>query len=189
MIISIVVTSCISRHTETVIAGVTINVILSDEGKALIKEDFYEQVRKGGREQTFLIENMMDDFNNSASMQDNYFALTSLMALGVNQELDYLLMDETALKNLLAHDMNMDLRNFFTEEELEALGDNVIWMESGVEEERKLMPIAVKVEHIPFIAEHARNVDDTYFAVVTNTPRMDACRALWEYLNAWTPAA
>jgi len=189
MIISIISSSCIARNTKTVIAGVAINVILSDEGRAYVKEGFMERATTGGREEIYFVESIMDDFTNSASMQDNYYSLTSLMALAVNQELDYMLVDETALKNLLGHDFYMDLREFFSEAELEALGENVVWLESGVEEEARVMPVAVKVEHIPFIAEHAMNVDDTYFAVVTNTARVDVCRDFWAYLNEWTPAA
>ena len=189
LVVALVISSCVVHNTKLMISGTAINVILSDEGKTYIQEEYLERIGTGGREEIYFVESMMDDFNNSASLQDNYYSLTSLMAMAVNQELDYLLLDETALKNLLGHDWYMDLRDFFTAEELEALGDNVIWMESGVEENRRLMPVAVKVEHLPFIATHAQNVDDTYFALTINTPRKETCRDFWEYLNAWTPGA
>lgn len=185
---SIVVSSCRSRNTQTLLSGIGINVYLTDEGQSYVKDEYFERVKTEGLEQVIYTETTQDAFTNTSSMEESYMSLMSLIALGVSEELDYLLLDETALTNLLAHDIYMDLRDFFTEEELEEMADNVIWLVSGAEEEAELMPVAIKVEHIPFFAENAQNTDDTFFALVTNTPRKEACRDFWEYINAWTPA-
>ena len=96
-----------------------------------------------------------------------------------------------ALKKL-RHEIHMmgplgTIKDMFTRSE--AFGDNVVWAQIGDEEESKYIPIAVKVEHIPFIAENTKNIGDTYFAVVITSPRKEACRDFWEYINAWTPAS
>lgn len=185
---SIITSTCRARNTETLIAGISLNVQLTDEGQSYVKDEYYERVKTEGLQQVIYSESFQDDFANTATLEDSYMGLMSLIALAVGEELDYVFLDEVALKNMLVHDFYLDLREFFTEAELEALGDNVIWMETGVEEETKFMPVAVKVEHIPFIQENAKTVGDTYFALVTNTPRLEACRDFWEYINAWTPA-
>lgn len=185
---SIVTSSCRARNTETILAGISINVSLSEEGQSYINDEYFELTKTEGLQQVIYTETFQEDFMKTSSMQDSYTGLMSLLALCTAEELDYLFIDEVALKNLLVHSVFMDLRDFFTEDELEALGDNVVWMQSGTEDEAVYMPVAVKVEHIPFIAEHTKNNTDTYLALVTNSPRKEQLRNFWEYLNAWTPA-
>lgn len=185
---SIITSSCRARNTETILAGISINVMLSDEGQSYVKDGYYELTKTEGLQQVIYTETHQDDFSTTTALEDNYTALMSLLALCTAEELDYLFLNDVSVKNLLVHGVYMDLRNFFTEDELEALGDNVVWMASGPEDEAVYMPVAVKVEHIPFIAEHATNISDTYFSVVTNTPRLEEVRNFWEYINAWTPA-
>ena len=185
---SIITSSCRARNTETILAGISINVMLSDEGQSYVKDEYYELSKTEGLQQVIYTETHQDDFSTTTALEDNYTALMSLLALCTAEELDYLFLNDVSVKNLLVHGVYMDLRNFFTEDELEALGDNVVWMASGPEDEAVYMTVAVKVEHIPFIAEHATNISDTYFSVVTNTPRLEEVRNFWEYINAWTPA-
>ena len=186
---SIITSSCRARNTETILAGISINVMLSDEGQSYVKDEYYELTKTEGLQQVIYKETLQDDFATTKNLEQSYMELMSLIALGVSEELDYLLLDEIAMKNLIAHDIYMDLRDFFSEEEMEAFGDNVVWAQIGDEEESKYIPIAVKVEHIPFIAENTKNLADTYFAVVITSPRKEACRDFWEYINAWTPAS
>ncbi len=187
-VISLIVTVYQSKTTKLLLAGNSINIILSQEGKAYVKDAFFEKEYTDGRAEIIYTENFQTDFSDLEGMQDNYASLMGLLSQCSAEMMDYLLLDDVAMRNLLVHEVYMDLRNFFTEAELEALGDNVIWLETGSEDEKIFMPVAVKVEHLPFIAQHADNVDDTYFAIVSNTPRKDACKRFWEHLNSWTPA-
>lgn len=186
---SLVTTAWKNKHTTTLLSGISINVILSEEGKAYVQDDYFATVSQGGLEKVQYTEMLQDDFTNTATMEESYMGLMSLIALSVSEELDYILMDEQVIRNMLAQDIFLDLREFFTEEELEALGDYVIWGQLGPEDNPQYMPFAVNVEHIPFIAANADNVKDTYFAVVVNTPRIEELRGFWEYLHQWQPAA
>ncbi len=186
---SIFVTSCRARNTRTILAGVGVNVALTEEGTSYVKEDYYARTATGGLEQVIYTESVQERFSSTTDFQTSYTQLMNLVALISAQELDYLLLDAIGVENLLAHGVFMDLRDFFTEAELEALGDKVIWMESTNSDDSKLqMPVAVNIEHLPFTQAHTINTKDTFFAVVSNTLRKETCRDFWAYLNAWTPA-
>jgi len=186
---SIVVTSCKARNTETLLAGIAINAQLSEQGQAYVGDEYYQKLATGGLQQVIYSETIHEDFTKTAALEESYTMLMSLIALSASEQLDYLLLDEIALKNLLPHSIYLDLREFFTEDELEAMGDNVIWGEIGTEDERILMPFAIKITDMPFIEENATHWGDTYFSVVVNSPRKDTVRDFWNYLHAWAPAA
>ena len=187
--ISIAVSIYQSKNTELILAGNGINVILSQEGKTYVKDAFYDKEYTKGWAEINYTESLQTDFTDVEGIQENYASLMGLITQCAAEMMDYLFLDEVALHNLQMHDVYMDLRDFFTEAELEALGDKVIWLEIGSEDDEKVfMPVAVNVEHLPFIAQHADNVKDTYFAIVANTPRKDTCKRFWEHLNTWTPA-
>lgn len=188
-ICSIIVTCIQNKNTTTLISGIGINVILSEEGRDYVENVYFEQHKTGGREQALYSETTHDDFSNTATMEDSYMALMSLMALTAAGDLDYLFMDDQAIRNLMVHQLFMDLREVYTEAELEALGDKVVWGEIGNEEDHRFIPFAINIEHIPFIAENADNVADTYFSFVVNSPRVEAAKAYLDFLMAWQPAA
>ena len=188
-ICSIVVTCIQNKNTKTLLSGVAINVLLSDEGKDYVQNTYFEQHKTGGREQVIFTETTHDDFSNVASMESNYMALMSLMALSASGDLDYIFLDDQAIRNLLVHQLFLDLRQVYTEAELEALGDRVIWGNIGTEEDSTYMPFAINIEYIPFIAENADNVADTYIAFVANSPRLEEAKAYLDFLMAWQPAA
>lgn len=188
MLLSILFTTCRARNTHTILSGISINVMLSEEGQSYVKDQYYEKTKTKGLEQVVYTETLQEDFSTSSNVQENYMILMNLITICTEEELDYLFMDQIAIRNLVGHGVFLDLREFFSEEELDTLGDNIIWMDSGTADESEYVPVAVKVEHIPFIAEHATNIGDTYFGIVNNTPRLEECRSFWEYISAWTPA-
>ena len=190
-ICSIFVTSCRTRNTETLISGLSINIQLDEEGQAYVRDDYFEKIKTQGLQQVIYNETFQEKFSAAINLEDSYMGLMNLIAICVSEELDYLILDKIALENLIAHEIYGDLREIFTEEELAAFGDRVIWAEMGTEEGQNLrhIPIALKVQDDPFFKERAKNKTDIYFAIVTNSPRKEQIRQFWEYLQAWTPAA
>ena len=186
---SIIVTCIQNKNTETLLSGVGINVILSDEGRDYVENVYFEQHKTGGREQVLYSESSQEDYATTSSMEESYMALMSLMALTAAGDLDYMLLDDLAIRNLLVHQMFQDLREIYTEAELEAMGDRVVWGEVGTETDSRYIPFAINIEYIPFIAENARNVADTYFAFVVNSPRAQETKEYLDFLMAWEPAA
>ena len=183
---SIIVTSCRNRNTVTLLAGIGINVNLTDEGRQYVEDGYFLRVSQGGLEKVSYSEVHQDSFTNTATLEESYMGLMSLLALATTEELDYMLMDQTALTNMLPHNIYMDLRNFFTEAELEALGEKVVWMEMGDEEAGyTLTPVAVDISDTEFAKTATKYGGKVFFSVVINTPRSETVRDFWTYLHAW----
>lgn len=183
---SIIVTSCRNRNTVTLLTGIGINVNLTDEGRQYVEDGYFPRVSQGGLEKVSYSEVHQDSFTNTATLEESYMGLMSLLALATTEELDYMLMDQTALTNMLPHNIYMDLRNFFTEAELEALGEKVVWMEMGDEEAGyTLTPVAVDISDTEFAKTATKYGGKVFFSVVINTPRSETVRDFWTYLHAW----
>lgn len=185
-ICSIVASSCRARNTVTHLAGISLNINLTEEGQNYVRDGFFAKVSQGGLEKVSYSEVHQDPFTNTATLEESYMGLMSLLALATTQDLDYMLMDKVALTNMLPHNIYMDLRNFFTEAELEALGDKVVWMEMGDEETGyTLTPVSVDISDTEFAKTATKYGGTVYFSVVVNTPRLDTVRDFWAYLHAW----
>ena len=183
---SIVTSSCRARNTVTLLTGVSININLTEEGQHYVKDGYFPRVSQGGLEKISYSEVHQDSFTNTATLEESYMGLMSLLALATTEELDYMLMDQTALTNMLPHNIYMDLRNFFTEAELEALGNKVVWMEMGDEEAGyTLTPVSVDISDTEFAKTATKYGGKVYFSVVVNTPRLETVRDFWTYLHAW----
>lgn len=189
MLLSIVSTSLINRNTDTLMAGVGVNLAMSEEGKKYIKDDYFELVKTGGLEEIQYSEIYMEDFSKPTSYEESYYTLMSLVALSASEDLDYLLMDQTGMENLLNHGIFLDLREFFTEEELAEFGeDKIVWAAVGEEGKEETVPVAVDISQMPFIRNNTGTNLSVFFGAVVNSPRLEELRDFWTYLNAWTPA-
>ena len=185
MLFSLVSTAVINKSTKTLLAGIGINVNITDEGRAYIADSYKERIGTGGLEKVIFSQVYMDNFNDPANYEESYYTLMSMLALCANSNLDYLLVDDIAIKNLLAHNMFKDLGEFFTAEELEEMHDRLVWADTAEEgQPENLVPIAVDISDMPFYKELNTSAK-MYFSVVTNTPRMDTLRDFWDYINAW----
>ena len=99
-----------------------------------------------------------------------------------------MILDKFALEYYIAHEVYMDLRDVFSEEELAALAaeDRVIYAQQAGQEER--WPIAIKITEIDFVKDNVNSGGDIYFALSGSSPRLDMCYHAWQYLNAWQSA-
>ena len=188
-LISVVVTCIQNKNTKTLLAGMGINVTLTEEGKAYIQDEYFQLIKTEGREQILYTETTQEDFTNPSSLEESYNLLMMLVAMSVTGDLDYFFADELAIRNMLAHQLFNDLRTVYTEEELAAMGDKVLWAQVGGEEDGRYMPFAINVSDLPFIQEHSQSASDTYLILITNSTRGEQVKAFLEYLKAWTPAA
>lgn len=113
---------------------------------------------------------------------DSYKQSMALISMVEAKTVDYMLLDLYAMEFYISHEIYMDLRDFFTEEELEIWKDQLIYAvpDDGSSE---AYPIAVNVTEMPFIKEASG--EETYLAFAANTERMADCRSLWEFILAW----
>lgn len=187
MFISLMITSTINRSTRTAVAGLTINVTISEEGHAYMTDQLFDQVKTGsGREKIYLQTMYLEDFEHATDLNINYYALTNMVALVSDQQLDYMILDEVGIAGLLSYDPFMDLREVFPQQMLDSLGSDLVNVQ--VSESKAEIPALINISQLPFIKENASFKAPIYFAVVANSPRVEAAVKAWEHMNAWQPA-
>lgn len=182
MAVSVLLASIENKRTVTLLGGITVNVQLSEEGKTYLNEDYKQCVGTGNkREAVVLSHTEIGDVTNSASYNENdYYALMSLLALCANQEVDYLILDQAGFGAMLTQGAYLELDQVYTSEELEAMGDDVVY--AKLEEQNKTAAVAIDITDTAFIQENATVKDRVYFVYVVNSPRVEACREFFNYL-------
>ena len=184
MVVSILLASFQNLSKKTVMAGVTVNVFLSDEGKAYISDDYKASLGiTSEKEEVYLSHSDIADAASATNFSENYYAVMSLLALCANEEVDYLLLNQVGFETMLVQGAYLDLTKVYTAEELEAFGDRVVYAQTNQESEPT--PMALKITDSPFIQDNADNKGDIYFVFVANSPRTEECRAFFDYMMAW----
>lgn len=187
MLISIVLSSVTNRSKTTIMGGVAVNVFVSDAGKAYLLEDYREHMGLTSERQSVeFTELYIHTGENSSIYADNYYSLMSLLSLCSGEQIDYLLLHEGAISILLVQQVFKDLRELYTQEELDAFGDRVIWCENT--DTGEPMPVALDITDMPFIQNNTDISGRVFFSYIINSPRTEAAKDLYDYLEAWKPA-
>lgn len=200
IVMAFTVTTLVNSNKKLLLSGMLINVSMTQTGYNYMTEDYHAYL--GATPVWEVVQLDTTDFSSledPTSMEDNYNKSMLLMARVSGQMLDYALVDRMALEFYATQEVFLDLREFFTPEEMEALGERVIWMqpepEEGMEaedyEEGELDPwvAAVDVSDLPFFRENCGEGETVYFTMSGNDPDKEATRAFLEYLMAWNPTA
>lgn len=188
MLVSILAASITNLSKVTVMGGISVNVELSDEGKAYLAADYKEYLGLTSKKQSVVLsETYIQNGANATNYTDNYYALMSLMALCANEEVDYLILDEEAFEVMLVQGAFLDLTKVYTQEELEAMGGLVTYFENS--ESNEVAPIALEITNTAFIQDNANESGKVFFAYVANSPRVEQCKDLYRYLLNWKAAA
>lgn len=186
VVISIVINSIVNVNTDTIVAGVTVNVQLSEEGMQYLGDDYYNKVYDGsGLEEVYITDMAMYDITDAEHAEETYYTLMSMAALVSEKELDYMIVNQSALESFIKYESILqDLRTLFTQEELDALGTKVIHQQAGTDGEK--IPIAINISELPFIKDNASMGDKAvYITFALNSPREAACRDIYDYILAW----
>lgn len=187
--LSIVVTGIINVNTDIIVSGVAVNVYLSEEGTQYLTDDYYNKVHDGSeRKKVDFSEMPLYDLSDAAHAQDTEYALLALAALISEGELDYMIVDQSALTSFIKYEKILqDLRNLFPQEDLDKLGNKVAHMR--LEENGEDIPIAFDITDHPFIldnTEQGGNPDKPIYLIFTlNSPREDACRDIYQHIMDW----
>lgn len=180
------VTIIINRSKNTLVSGMMINISVDPLGMSYMKEEYQNDIAPGDKWNIVEL-----DYTNFGDMEDlefgehSFYASQILLARVSGQMLDYIIMDKFAMEYYIAQDVYLDLREFFTPEELADLEaqNRVIWAMQEGDTDR--WPIAIKITDIPYVKDNVKNEGDIYFALSGHVRDMDACRSAWERLNAW----
>lgn len=195
VVVAFSVTALANSNKKSLLSGMLINVSMTQTGYNYMTQDYHTYL--GATPVWEVVQLDATNFSSledPTSMEDNYNKSMMLIARVGGQMLDYALVDKMALEFYATQEVFLDLREFFTEEEIAAMGDRVIWMAPEPEEgytaedyeEGELDPwvMAVNVSDMPFFRENCPG-ETVYFTMAGNHPNMEAVRAFLEYLMAW----
>lgn len=181
-VIAAIVASIISLNTELRLSGVLINVDVSPEGYVLLQEGYAERI--GAKEGKELVNLRNMQFENPYTTTNQTYALDvqeSVVALIAAKELDYLMFDELALPFFLDPESILDLRELFSQQELDAMGAAVIYLQ--IPETGEMLPMAIDIGDTVFYRDHMETEKTIYLAYSINTPRKEACLDVWQFIK------
>lgn len=175
---------------DVLLGGIHANVELTDTGRSHISTDFFQlQEGNASREEVSILDVMLTPIKDDENLDMNYYYLQAVHTRVGSQQVDYFLADQTAMKIFLGQDMYLDLREFFTEEELSQMEDRLIYFLTVDENNNPTVdekyPVAVDVSGLPFFEEYANNKGEIYFSVASNSLNKETVRAFWDYLCAF----
>lgn len=184
MVIIAMIGSAVNAGKEVLINGIMVNISITQEGYNYLEGDYFEDLNGNKRTQAVRL-----NYANFSSLEDatyaeeNYSAAMKLVGLVSGGHLDYIILDQFGMEFYIAQEVYLDLREFFSQEELDALGDRVIYaMEEGATER---VPYAVDISELAFVKDTISKEKKTYFALSGNNPKLDMCRDVWDRLHAW----
>ncbi|MBQ3251978.1 MAG: hypothetical protein IJB02_01880 [Oscillospiraceae bacterium] len=187
LIVSIAITGFINANKEYLFKGMMVNISMSQEGYHYLTEDLFAKLTDGSKDQTLQM-----DYTNFTSLadptsgEDNYNASLLFIARVSGQLLDCALLDQLAFEFYLTQEAYGDWGTFFTKEQLDAMGDKVIY--AMQENDTVRWPVAIEVSDMPFFQEHAPKNDKIYMVLSGNHPDLNAVQAFWDHLHAWKKA-
>jgi len=183
MLFSIVLASCENRQINVIVGGVMVNVDISDAGEHYLKDGYKAFVGSESEKDRVSLSYMSLGSAETTVNSDNYYALQSVLALVAGKDLDYLITDEEAFLTLLKQDIYADLRNVYTEEELETMGEAVVYyQEQG---SSKKIPVAIDIQKTAFVRDNTTTDGMVYFIFIANSERIEQTKDLLEYLKDW----
>ena len=191
------ITSAINANKETLVLGMLANVSISVEGKDYLEGVYFEKIGGEEGQQVLLHSTNFASMEDPTSAEDNYNAASLLIARVSAGQLDYAIIDELAMKFYVTQAVFMDLREFFTEEELAELAQQdllVYATEGDVDENGDLIPgtgdiegrfpVALKLKELPF-AQDTMYGENVFFVIGGNNPDVEQVRGIWNHILAW----
>ena len=177
---------------DILLGGIHANVELTDTGHSHIVTDFF-QLREGNasREEVSILDVTLGPIKDEKYFEMNYYNLQTVHTRIGSEQADYILADKVAMENFLSQSIYLDLREFFTTEELEQMENEnrLIYLMTVDEDDNPTVdekyPVAVDVSGLPFFEEYAKKKGEIYFSVVSNSHNKEAVRAFWDYLCAF----
>lgn len=181
VLICMVSSSIANINCETLLSGMVINTDVTLDGNNYLTVDYFEK-RHGveGKQEIDLAHLTFMDPEDSTDIEFTYTAIMRIVADISARQLDYVITDEVGMETCMNHDALMDLREILTEQEMELLKDDLIYL--YYDEEDVTVPVAVNLRNHPFSKQYIQTEEERYLAFIANTPRKEACRDFWEYL-------
>lgn len=187
----------INANKEYLFRGMMVNISMSQEGYRYLSDGMLERMGDGDPNQTVMMDyTNFSDLADPTNGEDNYNASLLFIARVSGALLDCALVDQMAFEFYLTQEAYGNWLVFFTQEELDAMGDKVIYAmaeEEMVDEDGNIIPevrwpAAIEVSDLPFFQEHAPKNEKIYLVLSGNQPNLEAVRAFWDHLHQWEKA-
>lgn len=125
------------------------------------------------------------DLFDSQNAEGNYNQMMMLVARVSAGTLDYMLLDQKAMEHYIAQQVYLDLREFFTPQELEALNAEGKVIYARQEDQEDKWAVAVDISDTAFVKDNVNSEGPVYFALSGNYQRPEICRNAWERIQNW----
>ena len=184
VLVAMTVSSFINSGKEVLLRGMMVNITITQEGYNYLTEDYFQKI--GGVEGEQLVEMDYANFSDLAdptSSEDNYNASLKLMARVSGGLLDYALIDQMAFEFYLTQGVYGKMSTLFTQQELEEMGDRVIYSMQDDGTER--WPVAIDISQTDFVQDAIGTDQKVYFILSGQQPDLEACRSIWNHIHAW----
>lgn len=179
-----IVISCVrNKQTETLYSGMLINVELSEEGNAYLKDQWFELLGGDPRKET--VELMTTSFLPHAvtsSLELEAGSVIQVTALVAAREIDYFITDQVGFDRYQGQAIFAPLTDMLSAEQLEELNGQLVYRE---DEEEGRYPIAIDISNSRFAAACITGGENVYLAFPGNTGRTARNGQFLEYLLHW----
>ena len=168
----------------TMLSGIMVNTGFSEAEQLQLKNIIRE--RLGESHVSGVIHFAPAQLEHFRTVQDlngtGYQALQGILSLCHSQEVDFAVMDQTALDILTQQDIFMDVRTFLNSEEQVRWEEKFVFVLAGEGADPK--PVALDVTQLPLFRDMAEQ-GSVYFAVMDKTARKETCQTFWNVICGW----
>ena len=180
MLISIICTSIYNKNLEVLFGGAVVNIYLTDETEEYLQQDIEEMLQIGKMERVFVNSVTVGDMSTNTDASTN--AMTVIVRIAA-KELDYVIMDESALSYYVKTAAVSDLTQCLSEEQL-AMFEGKIAL-AQFEEDGPIVPVALEITDIDFLKDCYTGGRKIYLSFPNNTEHAMSPSQFLDYLLAW----
>lgn len=188
LVVSAVLFSALGDKQEVIFGGVFVNTDINMDGYSYLSDGVMELLDGDPETQKIsLSSTYFEEVKELSQLDYSYNAAMKPIGMLEKGELDYMVMNESGMMFYMTQYALMDLRDIFTEAELEALEQQLIYIE--LEKEQVRYPVAIDVTKMPFFVDCVDVSEPMYFSFTGSKEQREQYRDFWEYLSAWEGTA
>ncbi|MBQ3146893.1 MAG: hypothetical protein IJB91_04110 [Oscillospiraceae bacterium] len=171
---------------ELLMGGMCACTYLTEEGEHYLQEAYFDKLQGNPKKQEVGLH--FRSFGDFATSPQDYEAFQAIIAMMSAEMIDYLLIDDDRLEPFIGYESLMDLREVFTEQELEQFGKKLRYAQHVDEDGNptgEQIPVALDITDLPFTQNCRLYEQNIYLCFAANAPNKDSLRDLWQYLLDW----
>lgn len=177
------------QKKEVLVGGMMVNISIEQSAMNYMTTEYAQDLGAKNQYQVATVDyTNFGDPMDPENGENSYYASMILPSRVSGGMLDYIILDKYAMEYYITQDVYMDLREFFTEAEIEEMNKKGLVIYARQEDEEDAWAVAVKITDIPFVKENIKAEGDVYFALSGSSKKLDMCRDAWERIHNWQPA-